>query len=157
MRSVWYEGFAKDKDGGRTPKYKWKQLYVVLAGGGLRRQGLQEVIESSPPLNAGYFVEQTEYTFDWHSPGDLSFDGGSLGFDFRDPLDSPAYLAVAHGLSLERMHWPKFCYPGDVEELKSDPELRIPTTPLLGVKRWVKGKSVKRILTLLSPSGGSRS
>jgi hypothetical protein len=121
FRRVWYSGFLKEKDAGRTAKYQWKQLNVVLAGGGLRRQGLQETIEASSPLDTGYFIDPTGYTVNWHGPADLVFDEGEPAFVLRDPLDSPAYLAVACGLSLERQKWPKFYYPKEVPVRRREP------------------------------------
>jgi hypothetical protein len=126
LRSVWYAGFAKDKDGHCSAKYSWKQLTVVLAGGGLRRQGIQVDIDASPPPKSIFLVDPIDYTVNWHTPAGLDFGGGYPGFILRDPMDSPAYLAVAHGLSLERQKWPKFYYPGEVGNLSSEPRVENP-------------------------------
>lgn len=125
-RSVWYEGFVKEKDGCRHVKYSWKQLTVVMAGGGLRREGLQSAIQKSPPPKAIFLLDPIDYSVDWHTPSGLDFTAGPSGFALRDPLDSPAYLAVAHGLSLERQKWPKFYFPGEVEAIRSEPRVENP-------------------------------
>jgi hypothetical protein len=126
LACVWYAGFTKEKDGGRTAKHSWKQLTVVLAGGGLRRAGIQEVIKAFPPLKFIFMIDPIDYMVNWHTPAGLDFGGGQPGLVLRDPMDSPAYLAVAHGLSLERQRWPKFYYPGEVEPLTSEPRVENP-------------------------------
>ncbi|HBI46034.1 MAG TPA: hypothetical protein DDY78_24740 [Planctomycetales bacterium] len=121
LRSVWHSGFCKEKDGRKSTKHSWKQLTVVLAGGGMRRQGVQEVIEANPLPKRIFLRDPIDYAVSWHSPTGLDFGRGHAGSRPRDPLDSPAYLAVAHGLSLERQKWPEFCYPRQVEVLSSEP------------------------------------
>lgn len=121
LRSVWYAGFGKDKDGCRRARYSWKELTVVLVGGGLRRQGIREVIDTSPPPKSIFLVDPIDYTVNWHTPAGLEFGAGQPDFVPRDPMDSPAYLAVAHGLSLERQKWPRFDPPREVDVLTTEP------------------------------------
>jgi hypothetical protein len=126
LRRVWHRGFCKEKDGRKSAKHSWKQLTVVLAGGGMRRQGVQEVIEANPLPRRIFLIDPIDYAVSWHSPTGLDFGQGHAGSRPRDPLDSPAYLAVAHGLSLERQKWPEFCYPRQVEVLSSEPQAANP-------------------------------
>lgn len=115
FRSVWYEGFSKEKDDGPTTRDRWKQLRVVMSGGGLRRMSLQATIANNSPLDLIFRLDKTTYEVGWHQPADIGFEGNRSGQGSGDPQDSPAYLAVAHGLSLERQRWPKFYPPEEVE------------------------------------------
>lgn len=115
FRKTWYMGFQTDKAGGPAAKAQWKQLHVILSGGGMRRSGLQEMLEANSPLQRIFPDEPTYYTVDWHYPTGL--EDGTTGSQFSY-TDSLSYLAVAHGLSLEWMKWPAFYFPGDIQHVQ---------------------------------------
>ncbi len=79
----------------------------------MRRPGLYDLVRRHPPQPPVFLNSEVEYQAAWHSPAGLDFaDAGPV-----DPHSSAAYLAVAHGLSVERAQWPDFVYPGDVPPL----------------------------------------
>jgi len=117
IKAVWVSGFQKDKDAGRGTKEVWKRLQVVLSGGGLRRNGLEAAIKSHCPMYP-FLPEDRKYNITWHSPVELDFVGGPVGFN---PEAFLAYLAVAHGLSVQRPKWPTLHFPKGVTVLPPPP------------------------------------
>lgn len=125
FRAVWYGGFSKEKDAGPAIRRRWKQLTVVLSGGGLRRKTLEVAIDKNPPLDFVFSLERTDYLPGWHEPVDIEFYGGIPGTTYGG-LDALPYLAVAHGLSLERQKWPIFYPPKSVEILDAEVKVENP-------------------------------
>lgn len=119
FRKLWGKGFNKDKT---TPaaRKRWKQLKVVLSGGGLRRKCLEDAIKENPPLNRIFMCEKTDYEVGWHRPNDLEFYQNRPESRSVNPPDILAYLAVAHGLSLVRQKWPDISFPKNVAVLSPD-------------------------------------
>ena len=116
FRSVWYDGYKKDADGGYTARYSWLQLRVILVGGGLRRRRLENAVgEECPQEDIFQKDKGIDYKVGWHQPANLEGIGGDLDAASGELSNSLAFLAVAHGLSLERQNWPKFFCPDEVE------------------------------------------
>ena len=104
-RRVWASGYKKDAPNHLTRK-RWKELKVVLAGGGTVRSDVYESISETNPIYP-WLPAETLYKVQRHRPTDL------VGID---ELEGDAgMLAVAHGLTLERMKWPIWFAPGEVE------------------------------------------
>lgn len=119
---TWYKGFMKD--GTRAAKAKWRKLQVIQAGGGARHPDIQEFLKSALP-NPGWTVAELSYHRSWHTPYGLDLDDLPQQ---PDPKDLPL-LAVSHGLSVERKHWPVYFMPDEVETLAPPVGTWTPVTP----------------------------
>lgn len=113
LKRVWALGFQKDAAGNQAARNRWSKLRVILAGGGLRRASLESAVRQNciPEI---MHLDQIEYQVSRHRPRSVhtqGLTGESLSLISEDEL---TYLAVAHGLSLERQKWPTIYFPGDV-------------------------------------------
>src|SRR5687768_15141211 len=104
FRSVWFDGFRKDMDGVRVTRHQWHDLIVLFSGGGLRRASLETAIRDEPFLRNYFQCHNPTYEVCSYNPSGLEF----LGPPKFNSSDTLTYLAVAHGLSLERQRWPTF-------------------------------------------------
>ena len=112
FKRVWAIGYGKEST---VPSLRqgWKQLNVLLTGGGSRRPEIKDCIYENNPLLL-LFLEENNYSVQWYTPTELEPSKEAKNYSTKDfPL-----LAVAHGLSVERMRWPKIHYPRDIEPLQ---------------------------------------
>jgi hypothetical protein len=113
FHTVWYKGFEKDKNV-PAARARWRNLNVVLAGGGLKRPSVEHAIRNHSPLNYIFQHDNPSYEVSWHTPIDIQVDGHHESSFAASDLH---FLAVAHGLSLERQKWPISFPPNEVETL----------------------------------------
>jgi hypothetical protein len=105
------------QSGGHSAREEWKQLNVILSGGGLLRLGLKEVIDNYDLTKLIFFHDSTRYDVNWHHPSDLDFNSAPTELEPSILASNSAFLTVANGLSLERRRWPNFFPPGEVMPL----------------------------------------
>lgn len=129
MRKVWAIGYRKDAPSHPARK-RWRQLTVLLAGGGARRRDLEEAIRSKHPTTMGLRDHEIDYEVSWHRPSNIEFPDGLANAAADLPL-----LSVAHGLTRERQTWPIVFNPSDIEVL--DPTHKIEKPEAYG---YVGGK-----------------
>ncbi len=110
-QQVWYEGFKVDSNS-YFARQRWKQLRVVLSGGGTRHPDVQSLL-SQTNLLAQW---QTDIRVSRHEPGSLNHDG---------EIDDASFFAVANGLSIGFVDWPVVYHQHEIEPLGPDEE---PTT-----------------------------
>jgi hypothetical protein len=125
LRDVWKKGFEKDAYWTRSSREQWRQLMARLTGGGLRRKGLQDLIEGTPPQRDD-FRGGCEYEVGWHYPFQPALGEPLQPASATDTLSSPAYLAVANGLAVQKGDWPDFKHPDDVKPLGRPEETYVP-------------------------------
>lgn len=106
FRQTWGAGYHKDS---RNPasRGKWRNLHVLLTGGGARRREIEREIDGALPMQP-WPVGEERYSVSWHEP---------MGIDMVAVADPPStsFLSVAHGLSIPRQQWPDFFVPGEIE------------------------------------------
>jgi hypothetical protein len=108
--STWYKGYEKIKDGPLKDREDWKQLRVMLAGGGTLYEKVAECISSLKPPQAHIWPDcLCEVSEDRYVPGDV--DLGKL--NSSDGIDL-SFLAVADGLAIAAQRWPALVQPHDV-------------------------------------------
>lgn len=108
-KRVWHSGYSKDSEN-YSARQRWRELTVLLTGGGGRRQDVANAISQANPILA-WPTDETTYVVDWHQPTGIDFEQNLTSAMNEDiPL-----LAVAHGLSLERQKWPNFFCPRAIE------------------------------------------
>lgn len=107
-----FNGYDKDRKS-RQMREQWKDLTLLLSGGGARRQVIETrllellPVEHFPPGERAFSTE-------WHEPN-IPVAGERRYESHRSSL-----LAVANGLSIDRQTWPVFFEPGDVEHHDGD-------------------------------------
>ena len=89
---------------------RWRQLRVLLTGGGARRQEVEHAIRQNCPMYP-WNREETVYNVAWHEPAQIDFGARGDGQD----LGETALFAVAHGLSVPRREWPIHFAPNEIE------------------------------------------
>ena len=107
FKKTWAMGYLKDAPNHRA-RPKWRQLRVLLSGGGALRPEVCDGLQSTRPMYA-WPVQDTTYEVCWHQPH---------GIDLGKRSDSPgpiALLTVAHGLTIDRQHWPIVFAPAEVK------------------------------------------
>lgn len=105
---VWYEGFKVDSNS-YYARQRWKQLRVVLSGGGTRHRAVQLLLSKTNLL----VQWQTEIRVSRHQPGSLGHDG---------EIDNASFFAVANGLSIGYVDWPVVYHQHEIEPLPPDEE-----------------------------------
>jgi hypothetical protein len=113
---TWGRGYIKDANN-HVARQRWKELTVLLAGGGTSRPSLRCRIEGHRTAVMYAFANQNcRYSVTTHVPADL---------EFRSSNDSDRtnafLLSVAHGLSFPRRTWPEFFEPSQIEHLGQAP------------------------------------
>jgi len=115
---TWEAGRRKDAKSKQWKKY-WSRTHAILTGGAARDEQLSHRLFANKPWDAK-FPDFRE--FQWR-PGWYEPPKNVLGTDLADEAqpneDRSQFhlLAVAHGLSIERMNWPDWFPPGDVNPL----------------------------------------
>jgi hypothetical protein len=113
FNETWKNGYDKDQRN-HTARDRWREVTLVLTGGGTKRSEIEEVVENALPFT-GYPVASDFYEIVRHQPVDVS-----CGTNSNNALDElGSFLAVAHGLCFERRQWPIVFEPGDIEQLDS--------------------------------------
>jgi hypothetical protein len=106
---VWAEGYKKDSPRHATRK-RWRELTVLLTGGGARHPAVKDPLA----MNRSHyqaFLDEAACHVVWHSPDNVDLA------DCKQAAADIPLLAVAHGLTRERMEWPIVFEPGCVETL----------------------------------------
>jgi hypothetical protein len=121
---TWGEGYIKDARN-HAARQRWKELTVLLAGGGTCRPGLRERIERhQTAVMYAFSSHDCKYSVKTHVPAGLEFRPPSAG------AQADAFLlSVAHGLSFPRRTWPEFFEPSQVEPLGEAPRRPRPDLP----------------------------
>lgn len=109
FRRTWRSGFFKDAPNPATHG-RWRELRVLLAGGGTLRPDVQAAIQGGMPIHA-WPREETMYSVARHKPEGIR---PRKGRGSVPPLDR-SLLSVAHGLSLHRRQWPLYFMPDQVD------------------------------------------
>jgi hypothetical protein len=116
-RCTWGEGFEKVK-GNFDETKDWRDLNILLAGGGTQH----------PDVRPAFLRYRSEIFYIWAGDGTLEAEryqpeGIEHPGTDRDYFRRHSYLlAVAHGLSIERQHWPEFCRPFEIKPAPPTPE-----------------------------------
>jgi len=111
-KRVWAKGYKKDCANHAT-RPRWRQLTVLLTGGGARHPKIEKAICLHCPIYAFPNEEVREhYKIVWHKPigiGTPNRNGHELGED-------ASLLSVAHGLSMHRRQWPVVFTPDEIDQ-----------------------------------------
>lgn len=108
FRRLWYQGYQIDMNN-RIAAKRWKELTVVLSGGGTRHSEIAQHLTDINPMIA--WPKSETYLEAWrHIPGTLETDT-----DMDE--DDASMFAVANGLAIERMHWPVVFQTHQIEPL----------------------------------------
>lgn len=121
---TWGRGYRKDADN-LAARNRWKELTVLLAGGGTSRSHLCHKIELHQ--NAVMYAFQgvgCRYSVKTHVPTDLDF-----GVAESERKANGFLLSVAHGLSYPRRTWPEFVEPHHVKPMKGTHQAPRPDLP----------------------------
>ncbi len=115
MQVVWDKGYRKE-----CGRYKlreaWRELTVLVAGGGCLRPDVLGVLEKSNPLNRWGTDKDVRFQVRPHTPtGVLAPDNPR-----EEVRGLQRLLSVAHGLSIPRQEWPRFFPPGQVGLIPRD-------------------------------------
>lgn len=107
-KQVWYKGYCCDKNNHLARK-RWKELTLMLSGGGTRHVSVQNVLCMTNPVILAP-KDAVMPSVNWHHPGML---------EQMDDVKNEhlPFFAVANGLAIERVHWPKIIQPHEVEVL----------------------------------------
>jgi len=122
FKKVWHFGHQKDARN-HNARQIWKKLNVVLSGGATFRGDVSATIERSNPI-LNWEPPGSYYKCARHSPTGIECNLS----DYDLTNDDRSLLAVAHGLTFERMQWPEIIPPGEVDEL-DDPNDGIEPPP----------------------------
>lgn len=116
---TWGRGYIKDA-ANHAARQRWKELTVLLIGGGTCRPDLRRKIERHE-ASVMYAFPRPDRTYrvTTHIPAELEFRPRQAGA----PTDA-FLLSVAHGLSFPRRTWPEFYPPSTIE-----PEGAMPCKP----------------------------
>ncbi len=121
---TWGKGYLKDASN-HAARQRWKELTVLLAGGGTCRPGLRERIERhQTAVMYAFSSHDCKYSVKTHVPAGLEFRPPNAGAQ-ADAF----FLSVAHGLSFPRRTWPEFFEPRQVEHLGEAPRRPRPDLP----------------------------
>ncbi len=107
---IWHLGYEMDAPNHRARR-RWKELRLVLSGGGTRHVAVSEELADVNPMHP-WPVTETKLRVCRHTPGTLELDG-IMGDD------DGSLFAVANGLAIERKHWPIMFQPNQIEPLEA--------------------------------------
>ncbi len=109
---TWGRGYIKDS-ASYAARHRWRELTVLLAGGGTSRPGLRaKIAQHQKSVMYAFQACDSQYSVATHVPADLDFRGLEGG-------RSDAFLlSVAHGLSFPRRTWPEFFEPNQIEHIE---------------------------------------
>lgn len=107
---IWHSGYMRDQ-GNQFARKRWKELTLVLSGGGTRHQAVAAGLEEVDPI-IPWPKDETRLRSHRHRPGTLEIDAR------MDEADASLF-AVANGLAVERKHWPIVFSPNQIPKLES--------------------------------------
>ncbi len=113
-RRVWQLGYQFDAPN-RWARKRWKELTLVLSGGGTRHQAVAERLGAANPMCA-WPETDTHFDVGRHLPGTLERQ-----CEMDD--DDLSMFAVANGLAIERMNWPVVFQPDEIERMPPTEDL----------------------------------
>jgi len=113
LKRKWAEGYLKDAPS-VAARPRWRQLTVLLTGGGARRPDVESTVNNTNPIYPWPISETTHRVY-WHRPTGIHI---GPGMDHAD--EELALLSVAHGLSVPRQQWPDCFPPGAMDQLPPD-------------------------------------
>jgi len=128
MCKTWGRGYTKDSNS-HAARHRWKELTVLLAGGGTSRPELRDKIAKH--RNAVMYAFQgldCRYSVKTHFPRELDFRAAEPERNANGFL-----LSVAHGLSYPKRTWPDFVEPHDVTQMTGTPRAGSPDLPWFDV------------------------
>lgn len=105
---MWQKSYLVDAKN-HTARRRWKELTLVLSGGGTRHSEVATRLSTSNPMYP-WPKDETRLQVCRHVPGTLDVDG-------RMDDDDLSMFAVANGLAIERRHWPIVFQPNEIEHL----------------------------------------
>lgn len=111
---IWQLGYRLDAPNHRS-RQRWKQLTLVLSGGGTRHEEVAVRLEGRNPMHP-WPDHETHYEICRHAPKTLESPP-----DMHD-LDRSMY-AVANGLAIQRMRWPIVFQPHEIAPLPPTEEV----------------------------------
>jgi hypothetical protein len=111
FKRTWAKGYRKDAPNHQA-RERWRQLRVLLTGGGARCAGIEDAIRRNGPMYAWPPGDWKEYRVEWHEPTGIDMRARRKNHSVGDNR----LLSVAHGLTVPRQQWPIFYPPGDVQE-----------------------------------------
>lgn len=110
---VWATGYQKDSPN-HVARQRWRNLVILLAGGGTRHPAVIRAFESSSRQLDQLKFYQVNWHVMSHSPANVDLGGSK-----RDSTKDLSLLAVAQGLTRERQTWPIVFEPASVETLQA--------------------------------------
>jgi hypothetical protein len=117
LRRIWMIGYRKDAPS-HSARPRWKRLTILRTGGAGRHRAIESQLALGHPAAAkgqAAVVEVDRYEWQiWYEP---VLEVMGVG----NPRVAKHLLAVADGLSSERMNWPEWFRPADIEALQSEP------------------------------------
>jgi hypothetical protein len=120
IRKVWYGGYEKEKEAQRTIRARWKDLYVLLSGGGTRNKEVADRIRQCPPQRYIFVADPCKYVVGRYEPANID-----PGLHQVSDVDL-SLLSVAHGLALEAQRWPELLKPVEVQAFDPAPRAERP-------------------------------
>lgn len=124
LRRTWGTGYLKDAKR-LAARDRWKELTVLLAGGGTCRPGLRDKIaRHRNSVMYAFQGHDCRYSVKTHIPADLEF----RATEAEGQADA-FLLSVAHGLSYARRTWPEFLEPCQIEHMGGTPQAARPDLP----------------------------
>lgn len=105
---IWEHGYNIDA-ANPLSKRRWKNLTLVLSGGGTRHSVVANRLSATNPVPQ-WPDYKTSYDVCRHAPGTLELAHGMS-------KDDASMFAVANGLSIERKKWPEVFEPHEIEPL----------------------------------------
>lgn len=107
-RQIWQRGYHVDS-AIELSKDRWKDLTLVLSGGGTRHAAVKRRLSGADPVPKwpGY---KSSFNVCRHVPGTLEIRNGTGN-------DEGSMFAVANGLAIERAKWPVYFEPNEIEPL----------------------------------------
>ena len=125
---TWGEGYRKDA-ANLAARHRWRELTVLLVGGGTSRPGLRDKItQHQKAVMYAFHGCDCRYSVKVHVPADLDFRAAQAERKANGFL-----LSVAHGLSYPRRTWPDFLEPRKVNPIGGTPYAAKPDLPWFDV------------------------
>ena len=114
FRRLWHLGYLMDAPNHHSRK-RWKELTIVLSGGGTRHVAVATHLSDVNPMHA-WPEDDTNLKVCRHMPGTLELDS-------HMDDDDGSMFAVANGLAIERKHWPVIFQRDQIEPLTPTEEI----------------------------------
>lgn len=112
-RQIWRNGYSVDA-ANELSKRRWKDLILVLSGGGTRHTAVDRRLRGANPVPR-WPDHPTSFEVCRHVPATLELENPMS-------IDDGSMFAVANGLAIERKKWPVVFEPHEIEPLTAPPE-----------------------------------